>query len=300
MVYLRVLATKAVERVYNSSIVAYLDILGFRNRVEKTTNDPGKIQEVYELLSNPKSHILTLNSLHQTSELESIKKLQVCMFSDTIVLSYPEVSADLLHFMVQHVALFQMGIIENGSFLRGAIVIGDHYQEGDLLFGPAIIKAFDMEKLASWPRVLIDPNALNELTPEDMDAMLWSYFSYDDSGLLYLDYLRETWLDCTIRLMDGQTKVSYNPPEQLFPRHREAILKEINVDTGAPKLDILTKYHASAAYHNKAIDYVCDKFTDVYALQKSNPDTYKDMLQSYKIDLPTTFRQLYMQGQHPT
>lgn len=47
-------------------------------------------------------------------------------------------------------------MIYKGILLRGGIVRGKAYHDGRVLFGPAVIAAYELEQTAKYPRVLVE------------------------------------------------------------------------------------------------------------------------------------------------
>jgi hypothetical protein len=57
-------------------------------------------------------------------------------------------------------AAFQMSLTCDGFGARGAIAIGDVFADRKIVFGPALIEAYEHEQIAKYPRIVLAPSAL--------------------------------------------------------------------------------------------------------------------------------------------
>ena len=288
------MASDQMSGAYQRSILVYLDILGFGNKIKEAGSDPSKIQSIYEALTMTKALVTLLGEPCGEDSPADRPELKTRMFSDTIVISCQTVSDESLHYVVQDVAISQFLILRKGYFLRGAITLGDHYQEGDLVFGPSLIKAYELEQqLATWPRVVIDPSAFGGFSQKFFSAALSAYLSRDQYGILYVDYLKCEWINAVSQKNRKGKPSRHDSPEGLFLEHKGEIVEAMNSEKAKEDLRIMTKYHALASYHNETIDNICDGYLSIIEYQIDAGEE-KNRLQSYKIDLSDAFRELYV------
>lgn len=273
--------------MYQRSIVAYLDILGFRGKIEEAEGDSSKIQQIYESLTTAQSIVNTFK-IGYPPRLAGMYKIQGHMFSDTIILSCQTVSEDSVFFVIQDVAILQYLLVMQKCFLRGAITIGDHYQEGNLVFGPALIKAYEMEhQLAIWPRVIIDPAILNIFSVECLDDANWAFLTRDQYGIVYVDYLK---LNCKLAMGQPYEKGNLltHIPLNMFVDYQKIIIEVISTEKAKMNLDTKTKYHALAKYYNETIDNLCEQ-----PVESKGESKIREGVQSCKINLSAIFPELY-------
>jgi hypothetical protein len=290
-----------MSKSYQKSIVVFLDILGFKDKIQRSGSDPRKVQAIYRMLHEAQE-VASFFEKRKAKALRSLKKdFQSRMFSDTIVISHPEISDDLFRIIAGIVMSFQMLTIIHGSFLRGAVVFGDLYKRRDVIFGPAIIRAYEMEHLAVWPRVIIDPSVLDKPSQGLRSA---HFLLRDEDGLPYMDYLKEAFMRHLVLRQRFKRRVT--KPESLLLKHRQAILKAMNIEGDKSNLNILTKYHAVAVYHNRVIDEIFDFSLSGIQERFRNLDLPEELMEAvvaevrrevqryrkYKIDLDVTFQQL--------
>jgi hypothetical protein len=255
--------------VYTDSLVAFLDILGFTDSIRETENDPSKARTIADMLS----------IVHRVAEItnkrakESWKIEFVChAFSDSIIISCPTVSTKALICMAHVIAMFQFDIMQGHFFLRGCVSAGGHYDKAGVAFGPAFLRAYEMEELSTWPRVLIDPLVLKKLPSHAVKTALQSYISRDENGLYYFNYLHLLAVQHALSL-EGQhftreefSRISFSEPLEKHKQLLTAAARKLIEDS---RLDLLPKYHALAHYHNR---YVREVYQDL-PTQKN----YKDV-----------------------
>lgn len=157
---------------YQDSIMAFIDILGFRQLV----NDEKNIPIIAGILST-----LTGNANRENSM--SRFRVKTAVISDTIILSSRQEGDTLQFFEIVSTLLKFLAI--NGLLSRGAISIGGLYHDDNIVFGPALVTAYQLEKIkAIYPRVVIDDKAMS-LLPESVCPLITT----DKNDVHYYDFL---------------------------------------------------------------------------------------------------------------
>ena len=144
---------------YETRYVAFLDILGFKNMVEQSTESQDILNQINDALNytNKVQH----DNYHGFLPQVEFGK-QVTTFSDSIVISYNtstpgggfHVLLDLVHISIN--------LLDIGILVRGGVTVGQLIHKEQKYFGPAINKAYNMElNEAIFPRIVIDENVLN-------------------------------------------------------------------------------------------------------------------------------------------
>ena len=184
------------ERQYTKSIIAIIDVMGIKEwfRGEPDFATQMKIYKAWEFII-------------QSAQLSEVKQdlvekygdfpLKYSILSDSIVVSISvDVPCAFSKLMMYLRMIINSTFVEiNPPFMtRGAIVIGDLFQEGNIVFGPGLIKAHHMEsKVAVNFRHIIDKQDY-EFLREDKDEMtqniLIGWFHEDSDGYYYYDYLK--------------------------------------------------------------------------------------------------------------
>jgi hypothetical protein len=136
---------------YTNQYVAYLDVLGFSELVYK--NDTKKLEQFFSDLKK------TFNFFDGRDD----KFLKISI-SDSIVFA-TEDTPESLHKLLKAIRLLQTGLASHDIWLRGAITYGEvHYDsETNIIVGKAFIDAYNLEREAVYPRVIVDPPILKHL-----------------------------------------------------------------------------------------------------------------------------------------
>jgi hypothetical protein len=148
-------------RRYELSVVSYLDILGFRKVIESKSAD-----EIYEILSsfkavtgpNPATGYTEVGDVDALGrEIEPLK-YTFDIFSDLAVRSIPVADESLgwlLGFESHCLQYIQKSVLHLGMIVRGAVTVGEINSDNRLVFGPALVRAYELEKrIACFPRIL--------------------------------------------------------------------------------------------------------------------------------------------------
>lgn len=159
---------------YSKKFVAFIDILGFREIVNKTSSNNSSIEESekYKEIDDIRATLGLVNE-HLTSmsfqwdlfaknhhvENKNEPKVQYHQFSDSVFVIADDNTIDF-SFLIYLVHGLLYRLIVNGFYARGGISFGELICDGTALFGPAIIKAYDIErKMAGESRVILSNEA---------------------------------------------------------------------------------------------------------------------------------------------
>jgi hypothetical protein len=164
-------------------------------------------------------------------------------------MSVPTNRINVFQFL-EHVAYFQGSLALLGIFVRGAVVVGEHFEDNQILFGPALIQAVYLEKkIAIWPRVVVAPDVVNlcnscTLFPSQSNSdkdQLNHLLRRDSGGITYLNYIRTYCVVCN----------STEQSQQFLQKHHNHIIQKARAS--AEHMDVSTKYYWVATYHNDEV-----------------------------------------------
>lgn len=185
-----------METKYEYRLVAFIDILGFSDLVEKSKE-------------NEEYLVMILDALEEfKSELEKERpenSFEVAQFSDSLVISVPYVDTAVFFTFIMKLNLIQKILAEKNILIRGGVSAGKLYHRGTIAFGPSFIEAYKIEsQLAEYPRIVIDPKIINLISlPESVDKEnmkfemgFWTFQNNtypivlkDWDGLFFVNYL---------------------------------------------------------------------------------------------------------------
>jgi len=245
---------------YTDYIVGFLDVLGMSDMVDQSQQDPTLRIKVGCLLKELNQIVAQRN---KTLPRES--RVRLDSFSDSIKISCPTISEPSFRIVLWIICEFFVKSIAHGCFLRGTLTVGPHWEDKRTFFGPAFIKAYEMERsLALWPRCIIDPVALSrpDICPRKPWQKRFRYILKGSDGLPYLDYLGYSFSARLTLMIDSQGSEPETDIED-FPKlftvilnlHKSMIcsaIEQVKSDH-AGKMLLLSKYYPLAKYHNTVI-----------------------------------------------
>src|SRR5262249_55120576 len=151
--------------MYGPYLLTYLDVLGFKHRVESL--DAAQIDAVLQRLAESAD-----------PGKDPPYDTQFLNFSDTSIratrLDPPDKRKrpnGLMFYEVFNVGLLQIDLIRNSVFLRGSMTVGPLQLEQRKIFGPVLNRAYYLEsEVAVYPRIIIDPELIKMYCESDL---LW-------------------------------------------------------------------------------------------------------------------------------
>ena len=179
---------------YKNRIIAFVDILGFKNLVEDSTTNKYEFQKI-------------LDSLDRFRELKKEKEdqhyindVKVTTFSDSLVISYPvdekDRDIDVFYSILLDLTRLQLDLLDNNVIIRGGIAIGKLRHTQNEIFGPAMNEAYYLEsKVAKYPRIVVRERVIMDYLKKYVDnnpnkvKLLKLLIQDEDANVYYLDYL---------------------------------------------------------------------------------------------------------------
>jgi hypothetical protein len=186
---------------YVPAFVTFLDILGFREQIERQSA---------EGINAKLDALLALSQIAQRrapvyARAESAP--MVVQFSDSIIRVQPVIeeegvkSYDLLVGEIEALCVLQGNLVCNGILVRGGLTFGSVCIRESRVFGPAFNRAYELEsKLARYPRILVDEFLV---VPNDSNPF-WKHV-----GRATQDAVRLATEELLERNDDGQYCVQY-------------------------------------------------------------------------------------------
>lgn len=179
--------------IYEDKIIAFIDILGWSDLLHSSSKNESLLSSIdsvaeanAELSQFTPQLNKTTNDLYNKFNLPSLAgecDIQCTHFSDTLVFSSsPNVlsTATLVATIIGHVQV----LLRAGYYVRGAVTRGQLHHTRSSLYGPALVRAYQIEqKIAIFPRLVVTSDVLDAFQMKE-------YFKIDAAdGLLYLDLL---------------------------------------------------------------------------------------------------------------
>ena len=138
------------------AFVCYADILGFRDMTERAFKEGREKEFLWKV---KRSLGAAYENVRETvKRFEKIPlTLDMKVFTDNIVIAHPlhypshDLGEPELGTVLRLLSRVQAGLAADGFFLRGAITVGPHYQDDDIAYGKALLKAVDLDKSGKPP-----------------------------------------------------------------------------------------------------------------------------------------------------
>lgn len=149
---------------YQTAFVCYFDVLGFRSFIKNKDRVEGYFSFIVDALNKV------------VGELKLGSDIKYHLISDAVVLSISvegQNKIDCLRELLGRVAIMQYYLAVNDIWIRGAVTFGEIGFSTDekIISGVALAEAYELEKLALYPRVIIDPRICAELNLTKADLV---------------------------------------------------------------------------------------------------------------------------------
>lgn len=259
--------------IYESRILAFVDILGFKNMIQQSAFDYKEQQRILN----------AMNIIHGYKKLndngldgKGLREygIQVTTFSDSAIISYPISYDGGLFFVLMDLIHLQIDLSNLGIFIRGGVSMGQAYHDEYNAFGPAMNEAYRLESVeAKFPRIILTNQTLlngirvskNLQNPYDK-SLLMSLIRRDRSdGYYYLDYLKQfqeldypeynyyIWLS-TIRDYLVRNLNAYRSDDSIYSKYRW-MLEYWNDTLTSPGLSIPVAAETTACESKQIVEY---------------------------------------------
>lgn len=168
--------------IYENRVVAFVDILGFKEAVINES----KAEKILCALTAIKDHVDSHIASDYYTRFTGVLDTEITAFSDSVVISGQESQALVVYLDALR---FSEMLISSGFLCRGAISFGKLYHRGGLLFGQAFIDAFHAEtKRSIFPRIIVDTEVERLIIEsENVPGEFMHLLKRDFDGELYID-----------------------------------------------------------------------------------------------------------------
>src|SRR5690606_13298115 len=149
---------KYPEKDYSECYVAFLDILGMKNLIDKDYKDLRNVFNSIECTTAMYDHFFIINGDKFISE----NQIRITIMSDSIVLSIKK-SADNSFSKIVGISSALINTVLTSInypiFIRGGIALGNLSHTNFSVFGPGLVNAYNIEKdTAKYMRCVISPD----------------------------------------------------------------------------------------------------------------------------------------------
>src|SRR5262245_6109378 len=237
---------------YEGRYCAFIDILGFRNLIRgiKQTGQTVALRDVMKKIHAPVG----------ASPVSWEVDFRAQSISDAVAISTVAMDSGLFR-LVSAIEELALDLLREGYFIRGALVKGQLYHDGSMVFGEALVRAYELERtIARYPSVVIvqevmeDVNSLNRGLFKDAPNRLKPFIEQADDGPYFVHVLRRV----TAEVARVQTENLNKRPEaqqrlEDYERMQDMIQKRLDEAVYIPKH--FEKVQWFALYWRKHVPY---------------------------------------------
>lgn len=250
---------------YEKRLVAFIDILGFKEIVKQSETDISKIELIYSVLDYlknwevPEKWDLRLVEIEEDAQKRGVEnfdisdKTNITAFSDSIVVSVKvdDNINEMASTLIINLTYIGAILLEKGILFRGGLTVGNLiHKENGTVFGQGLIDSYQLESNnAKYPRIILSNKLLRELNyPIETKRDRYPYHQYVDRfsdgcvGFHQMIYYQviESWTEMTEgKLIESLEKV------------RKVIVA--GLDATFEKPDVFEKYNWLKEQYNKLI-----------------------------------------------
>lgn len=251
---------------YENRIIAFVDILGFKELVknENKMNLIYSILTVLKIQEKAEHWDLSLMEIEEDAQYKSVEtfdirdSIQCTCFSDSIVISvkYDDDNInEMTSSVIAHISRIGAQLISYGILIRGGMTIGKLYHNNGILLGQGMIEAYEIEsKLAKMPRIAISKKLVDCLNyPLKGKAHRYPYHQYlkrFSDGVVGFSQLQ------SFEVLQSSTIIEEDEMHDYLDEVRKVIIK--GLDSNMENPDVFSKYVWLKDQYNNEL-YVLEK-----------------------------------------
>lgn len=237
---------EAQSPVHRTSYCAFLDVLGFSDRIKESFREKRGDELLQEF------HAILAKCIETLEEEALDSLLYFKSFTDNVILAHPSFSKDLeseFAFVLWALSQYQFEMARHGFFIRGGLSIGPLFVDENSVYGLALLDAYSLEsKTAVNPIVVLSDDVMKLVlqhcgyyqhgsAPQNRDVLV------NADGRFFINYLSE----CINDTGDSE-EVSWAALQEHRTQIESALVKYQKLPA------IFAKFTWLAAYHN----YFCE------------------------------------------
>lgn len=237
------------ECEYRPAIVTFLDILGFKEIIAQRS-----AKEVEEIVRLVRFHAGSEDEENYIYGLAEHNWTRNVFFSDSVVRVRPydsEYSEGSLFHEILDLVHAQAELSRMNVFVRGGVTVGKIRCRDNVLFGPAMNRAYELESIkAIYPRIIIGEEVLEQWVEDkrlrnadhniDYEISFLEGMIAEDDGVYFVDYLRG---------FDGEADTE-DDYRKLLETHKKHTVNAINKSKNKK---VKSKYKWLSGYHNGVV-----------------------------------------------
>lgn len=195
---------------YTQYYLAFLDLLGFKEIIKNRTCS--EIVEIFEEIK--KKYIIETSDLGKETSTPIIQPENIMYYimSDSICIYIKDDVKKALPVLIGLCLGFQLRMLSFSTpvLVRGSIAHGGLYSDQRILFGPALVEAYQREeKLARYPRIIIPKHIIDDHEEDIIHTFVSSGFLYLEQDGFYATNYLSVLCGQTFRQHDRNNLIQY-------------------------------------------------------------------------------------------
>jgi hypothetical protein len=174
---------------YEERILLYVDILGWKSLVRQSEHDAAR----RDLVGRAIDHLISFHAWARHPKNPAVAEWQIAFASDSLFAS-SRLEGHYLDAFLFETAKLAHGLLREGVFLRGALVRGLVLHNKELIVGPGVVNAVELECKAITPRILVDGDVRPLLcSGENSQEFIYKGPHDKETSFDYLGFIRHRW-----------------------------------------------------------------------------------------------------------
>lgn len=177
---------------YSDRYFAFVDILGFSNLIRQSERGALDVDTIQKLLTN--IHRANPGDGHVILGAD----LRAQSISDAVAIS-ASLNENGLLYILHALKSLAFRLLEQGYFVRGALVHGNLMHDEQMVFGPALLDAYRLESsVAKFPRIMISRSVVQKIAGAVREEELRTYIAQAADGPYNVNVLQGISRDASI------------------------------------------------------------------------------------------------------
>lgn len=262
------------DTYFNKRVVAFLDVLGFKNLIAQAESSPAGFARFQSLLAVIESRVRWGND-DISAIVPDYAQPVYTFISDSIIISAPlnyESTSDSspgrgINLVAIKVIQIAQKLLELGYLVRGGIAVGNAIHSSNNIFGSGYIDAYSTEQAAKDPCILLHPSAIEELRRDS---------SHNEGTISSEVWLRDhdRVIINTLSIIHGIHGLIENRNFEIFRTHIVATLSKLELGCAERQ-----KWEWYVNFFNRALKGLFGFTSAAPAIENipfpSNPDRFK-------------------------
>lgn len=177
---------------YVERYIAFVDLIAFKDLVSRSLGatpevSVDSIRSILDIAPPLAPDLIVLGRIGDIARSGH----RLTAFSDSIVITTENTEQGLMH-LLHHVETIGFRLARLGTLYRGGVVRGFVYHDEGQVFGPGVIEAYEIEKKAEFPRVVLSATVVAEgrSAAPPVRQVFEGFTQTDSDGSVFVHYLR--------------------------------------------------------------------------------------------------------------